>query len=215
MRALPVTILLFGMLVSAWALAEAPPTLPPPAAPVPKAVAPPPDAGLSAADAAEIGLTSEAEADKMAARKVEQIRKHLAEIVAKYDTNRDGTLSTEEISKMDETPTSALPPGAATPKKNKMKNDPLLKYDLDHNFRLDDIEAAAARDAAKAEVLAKNARIIKRFDTNGDGVIDATELAAAKAALQKEREERSKPGAKGKAKTAAPLVPASPPPPNT
>jgi len=212
MRAMSLQILLSLMLLGAWALAEEPATPPATPAPAPKTLTPPPEAGVSPAEAAEIGLISEAEADKMATRKADQIRKHLAEIVAKSDTNRDGTLSAEEISKMDETPASVLP-GAPGAKKGK-KNDPLLKYDLDHNFRLDDIEAAAARDAAKAEALAKNARIIKRFDTNGDGVIDATEFAAAKAALQKEREDRSKQGTRSKLKTVTPPVPAAPPLPN-
>ena len=100
---------------------------------------------------------------------------------------------------------------AADPGKPTAAGGPMLqKFDKNGDGTLDASELAAAlaqyqeHHAAKSGKpakttkepnadLAKAEALIKRFDTNGDGKLDATELQAMRAAMEVKHEARKKP----------------------
>ena len=101
-----------------------------------------------------------------------------AQMLERFDTNKDGVISAEEK--------------AAMPERAQKRYDAFMaKTDTNKDGKLDDGERAAAMKAHHAEILAK-------FDTNKDGKLDETEKTAIKAAMDARRAE-GKEGKEGKA----------------
>jgi Spy/CpxP family protein refolding chaperone len=87
-----------------------------------------------------------------------------AEILQKYDVNKDGKLDDSEKAQMK----------ADFQAKRAAR---IAKFDLDKNGKLDDTERAAMRDARATEVF-------KKLDTNGDGVVSLDEFKAGRGKME-------------------------------
>lgn len=97
-----------------------------------------------------------------------------AEVLAKFDKDKDGKLNEEERK------------AAMEARKAEM----LAKFDKNKDGKLDEDERKAAMEARKAEML-------KRFDKDGNGELDDEEKKAARAAMTKRG---GRPDGKGKGK---------------
>ncbi len=87
-----------------------------------------------------------------------------AEVIAKFDTNKDG--------KLDDTEKAAMKKQFQA-KRAEMKAKRLAKYDANKNGKIDDAEKATMQAEHKAERF-------KKLDTNNDGSISKAEFDAAK-----------------------------------
>jgi 5-hydroxyisourate hydrolase-like protein (transthyretin family) len=90
-----------------------------------------------------------------------------AEILQKYDTNKDGKLDDSE---------KAVLKADFQAKREQKKAEMLAKFDTNKNGKLDDSEKAAMRDERQTEAF-------KKLDTNGDGQISLTEFKAGRSKM--------------------------------
>ena len=87
-----------------------------------------------------------------------------AQVIQKYDTNKDGTLDDQEKATMK---------ADFEAKRTEMKKELLAKYDTNKDGKLDDGERKVARNAKMAEMF-------KKLDTDGNGQLSLGEFQAAK-----------------------------------
>ncbi len=99
-----------------------------------------------------------------------------AEILQKYDTNKDGKLDDQEKAAMK---------ADFEAKREQRKAEMLAKFDTNKDGKLDDNEKAAMRDARATEAF-------KRLDTNGDGQISLEEFKAGRAKMEMHRHARGR-----------------------
>ena len=97
-----------------------------------------------------------------------------AEMLQKYDTNKDGKLDDSEKAAMR---------ADFQAKHEQRKAEMLAKFDTNKDGKLDDTEKAAMRDARATEVF-------KKLDTNGDGQISLDEFKAGRAQMGMHRHAR-------------------------
>lgn len=135
-----------------------------------------PPAPLTAEEEKALGLVSAGEAILHAERTVQAIRKQYEQTLRQMDRDGDGVVSPEERAMHK---TGAAPVAGRKPAR---MDKTVSRFDLDRNFVLDEIEAAAARDVVRAETLDRNDKILRKFDTNGNGALDGEELTVARRA---------------------------------
>lgn len=99
-----------------------------------------------------------------------------AEILQKFDTNKDG--------KLDDSEKAALK-AEFQAKREQRKAEMLAKFDTNKDGKLDDAEKAAMRDERANEMF-------KKLDTNGDGQISLTEFKTGKAKMGMHRHARGR-----------------------
>jgi 5-hydroxyisourate hydrolase-like protein (transthyretin family) len=99
-----------------------------------------------------------------------------ADILQKYDTNKDG--------KLDDTEKAAMKADFQA-KHAQQKAEMLAKYDTNKDGKLDDAEKAAMRDARATEAF-------KKLDTNGDGQLSIDEFKAGRAKMGLHRHARGR-----------------------
>ena len=99
-----------------------------------------------------------------------------AEILQKYDTNKDGKLDDAEKAAMK---------ADFKAQHEQRKAEMLAKFDTNKDGKLDDAEKAAMRDARATEVFQK-------LDTNKDGQISLDEFKAGRAKMGMHRHARGK-----------------------
>lgn len=85
-----------------------------------------------------------------------------AQVIQKYDTNKDGQLSDQEK--------TALKADMQA-KRQQMKQQMLTKFDTNKDGKIDDAERAAAKDARQTERFQK-------LDTDGNGQLSLSEFKA-------------------------------------
>ena len=99
-----------------------------------------------------------------------------AEILQKYDTNKDG--------KLDDSEKAAMRADFKAQHEQK-KAEMLAKFDTNKDGKLDDSEKAVMRDARATEAF-------KKLDTNGDGQISLDEFKAGRAKMGMHRHARGR-----------------------
>ena len=99
-----------------------------------------------------------------------------AEILQKYDTNKDGKLDDSEKATMK---------ADFQAKHEQRKAEMLAKFDTNKDGKLDDAEKATMRDVRTTEAF-------KKLDTNGDGQLSLTEFKAGRAKMGMHRHARGK-----------------------
>jgi hypothetical protein len=85
-----------------------------------------------------------------------------AQVIQKYDTNKDGQLSDQEKTALE---------ADMKAKHEQMKQERLTKFDTNKDGKLDDAERAAAKDARATERF-------KKLDTDGNGQLSLGEFKA-------------------------------------
>ena len=110
-----------------------------------------------------------------------------AEIIARYDTNKDGKLDEDERAAVQ---MNTLDKKVA--EKNEMRERAVTRlkaFDTDGDGKLSEAERTAM-EKERREKAEKNPRAMKRIDTNGDGKLSDAEWAAVKDKVKERIEER-------------------------
>lgn len=122
-----------------------------------------------------------------------------SEIIQTYDADQDGVLNADEMDAMMKTlrpphhPDEAAEGGKPPPPPPDMKAEWFNTLDSD---RSGGIDATELTDLAKHVDQTADA-LLNRYDTNGDGVLDASELDAMMQALRPQDDEQTAEGAEG------------------
>jgi len=118
-----------------------------------------------------------------------------AEIIKRYDTNKDGKLDDAEIAAVKEkTLMASMEKKEERLERVKERQAELLKeFDKNADGKLDDTEKAAMNAEFRARV-EKRPQVLKRLDTDGDGKLSDAEWAAGKEKIIERMQEGKKPG---------------------
>ena len=92
-----------------------------------------------------------------------------AEILQKFDTNKDGQLDASEKAAMKQ---------AWEAKRAERKAEMLAKFDTNKNGTIDESEKAAMKQAFEAKRAERTAEVFKKLDADGDGQLSLTEFQA-------------------------------------
>lgn len=119
---------------------------------------------------------------------------HDAEIIKRYDTNKDGKLDEAEIAAVKE---QMLVAGQEKREENRERvrerqAEWLKEFDKNGDGKLDDAEKLVMETTLRAR-MEKNPRMLKRLDTDGDGKISDVEWAAGKEKLLSRLQEAGSP----------------------
>ncbi|MDF3057329.1 MAG: hypothetical protein K0R17_1544 [Rariglobus sp.] len=102
---------------------------------------------------------------------------HDAEIIKRYDTNKDGKLDEAEIAAVKEQ--TLMASQEKREEKRERLRDRLKEFDKDGDGKLDAGEKTAMETALRARA-EKTPRMLKRLDTDGDGKLSDAEWAAGR-----------------------------------
>ena len=107
-----------------------------------------------------------------------------AEIIQRYDTNKNGKLDEAEVAAVkEEMLTSKMEKRDEQREKVQERRDEWLKeFDKNGDGKLDETEKKTMESTLRTR-MEKNPRMMKRIDTNEDGKIDDQEWAAAREKL--------------------------------